>query len=64
MAQAIKGLLIPDALPSACFEDTKTYGTFLSSQSKGKCIMISTGSVSAAKTRISACPLFKAFVAV
>ena len=59
----ITGLETPHARPSACFEGTNTYGTFLSSANKGKCNKISSGSVSAARTMNSQIPLFKVFVA-
>jgi len=53
----------PHARPSACFDLTNTYGTFLSSHSSGKCNRISRGSVSAASTRNSACDRFSVLVA-
>ena len=41
---AITGLETPQALPKATLDGTKTYGTFLSSHSNGKCNRISIGS--------------------
>ena len=42
---------------------TNTHGTFLSSQSRGKCRRISSGSVSAAITMNSLTPRFRVLVA-
>lgn len=56
--------LTPQARPSADFDGTKTYGTFLSSHRSGKCSRISMGSVSAAMTINSEIPLFRVFVAI
>ena len=62
-AHAMTGRDTPQARPSANLDSTKTYGTFLSSQSNGKCNKISKGSASAARTTNSAIPLFSDFVA-
>ena len=61
---ATTGLETPHARPNACLEGTKTYGTFLSSHSNGRCSKISIGSVSAAMTINSEIPLFKVLVAI
>ena len=59
----ITGRETPHARPKACFEGTNTYGTFLSSASRGRWSRISSGSVSAAKTTNSEIPRFKVLVA-
>lgn len=61
--QEITGLDTPHALPNACLDLMNTYGTFLSSHSKGRCNKISKGSASAAITINSDIPLFNVFVA-
>ncbi len=53
--------MVRETLP--CLDRTNTYGTFLSSQSNGKCRRISKGSASAAITMNSERPRFKVFVA-
>lgn len=60
---AMTGRDTPQARPRACLERTNTYGTFLSSQSRGRWRMISSGSASAAITMNSEMPLFKVLVA-
>lgn len=60
---AMTGRDTPQARPSACLERTNTYGTFLSSQRRGRWRMISSGSASAAITINSAMPLFRVLVA-
>ena len=45
-------------------EGTKTYGTFLSSHSRGRCSRISNGSASAAMTMNSDMPRLRVLVAV
>ena len=62
MQAATMFLDTPQALPKSDCLGTYTYGTFLSSQSSGKCSKISNGSVSAASSTKSATPLFKLFV--
>ena len=44
-------------------EGTNTYGTFLSSHSRGRCSRISSGSASAAMTMNSEMPRFSVLVA-
>ena len=53
MLALITGRVTPQARPRACLLRTNTYGTFLSSHNKGKCIKISMGVASAAMTRKS-----------
>lgn len=60
---AMTGRDTPQARPKATFDSTKTYGTFLSSQRRGKWSKISNGSVSAAITMNWEIPLFKVLVA-
>jgi hypothetical protein len=55
-------LLVPHAFPRELYEGTKMYGTFLSSQRRGKCITISRGSVSAAIMITLAIPQLRALV--
>ena len=62
MAHAIMFLLVPHAFPKELYEGTKMYGTFLSSQSKGKCITISSGSVSPAIMMTLAIPQLRALL--
>ena len=63
MLALITGRDTPHARPSATLEGTNTYGTFLSSQRRGRCSKISIGSVSAAITMNSEMPRFSVFVA-
>jgi hypothetical protein len=60
---AMTGRDTPHDRPSATLEGTETYGTFLSSQSKGRCKRISRGSASAARTMNSEIPRLSVFVA-
>lgn len=60
---AMTGRETPHALPRACLLRMNTYGTFLSSQRRGRCSKISRGSVSAAITTNSQIPRFKVLVA-
>ena len=61
--QLMTGLETPHARPSACLEGTNTYGTFLSSASRGRWRRISRGSVSAARTTNSEMPRLRVLVA-
>ena len=61
--QLMTGRDTPQARPRATFEGTNTYGTFLSSQRRGRWRRISRGSASAASTMNSAMPRFRVFVA-
>ena len=63
MLQATTGRDTPHARPSAIFDGTKTYGTFLSSHSSGRCSTISIGSTSAVITMNSQMPRLSVFVA-
>jgi len=54
----------PHARPSAALDGTNTYGTFLSSASRGRWSRISIGSVSAAMTTNSEMPRLSVLVAV
>lgn len=56
-------LEVPQAVPSAFFEATNTYGTFFYSHKMGKCKTISNGLASAAIIIRSVIPLFKVLVA-
>ena len=60
---AITGRETPQARPSATFDGTNTYGTFLSSHSSGRCSRISSGSASAERTMNSEMPRLSVFVA-
>ena len=60
---AITGRETPQARPSATFDGTNTYGTFLSSASRGRWRRISRGSVSAARTTNSEMPRLRVLVA-
>jgi hypothetical protein len=55
--------LTPHARPKADLLGTKTYGTFLSSASRGMCSKMARGAVSAARTTISAIPRLRVLVA-
>ena len=60
---AMTGRETPHARPSACLDGTKTYGTFLSSASRGRWRRISRGSASAAMTTNSEIPRLSVLVA-